>query len=349
MKKGFILLLIVFSLSLLGVSFLFAQESQSRMEVEYPQIGDVRPTYSEGEGLSEYIVYMVYFLIALSVVITLFSLVRGGVSWLTARGDPMKIKEGKDRITGSIFGLIIILSSFVFLSSINPALIELEDLEVVEVEESFLPGIYLSLNQSIPEDIEDMPDVRRISASIRNLEDFNVRSIRIANQLDGRGRILGYYYAVVLHELRGFRGRCAVFKNDDPKPKDFIVPEGVSSISVIRVNDKPLEIGGMRAYARPDFNELYPSQSLNLHTESFKHLSIKETWSVDIAGSYALILASGNSWETTGDGCGVFLDSKPLPDLKEHHMNKCNPRKAMPFFSSYESCSTHYMALPLFK
>ncbi len=327
-----------------------AQETQRRLEVDYPQIGDIKLVSSEGEGLSEYVVYMVYFLIVLAIAITIFSLVRGGVSWLTARGDPMKIKEGKDRITGSIFGLIIILSSFTFLSSIDPTLVELEELEVVEVEESFIPGVYLSPDQTIPKDMEDIPsDVRRISAPVRNLEDFTFSAIRIANQLDGRGEILGYYYAVVLHEFRGFRGRCVVLKNDSIEPQDFIVPEGVSSISVIRVNNDPLEVGGMRAYARPDFNESYPSQSLNLHTENFEPLSIKETWSVDIAGSYALILASGDSWETTGDGCGVFLDSKPIPDLKEHHMNKCNPRKAMPFFSAYESCSTHYMVLPLFK
>jgi len=329
---------------------LLASEVQRKLEVDYPQLGEVRPVYATGDGLPEYISYMIQFFIALSLLITVLSLIRGGLSWVMAKGDPGKIKEGKERLTGSVFGIIIILSSFLFLSSINPALVELESLEVVKVEESFPPGIYLSPYDYIPENIEEMSgDVYRTSHPIRNLEDREVKSIRIANQLDGEGEILGYYYAVVVHGLSAFRGRCEIFINDSSSPKDFSVPENISSVSVIRVNNEPLEIGGVTAHLRPDFNERYPSENLTVYTDGFSPLSINEVWSIDIDGLYGVILASGNSWETTRDGCGVFLDSKPLSDLKEHHMNKCNPRKEMPFFAAYDSCASHYMVLPLFR
>jgi hypothetical protein len=345
------MLLKILFFSFLLLTLPFSTFSQgTRFEVDYPQLGDVRPIYAEGDGLSEYVIYMVQLLIVLATLITVIALIRGGLSWLTARGDPMKIKEGKERITGSVFGLIIVLSSFVFLSNIDPTLVQLKELEVIEVEESFPPGIYISSSQIIPENIEDMSgDVYRISQSVRNLEDIEPRAIRLANQLDREGNILNFYYAVVLHELSAFRGRCVIFINEDPNPRDFIVPEGVSSISIIQVNANPPEIGGVRVYMRPDFNEDYPAETLVTTTNRITPLSIPEVWSIDIDGNYGVILTSGDSWETTENGCGVFLEAKPLSDLKENHMNRCNPRRMMPFFAAYESCSTHYMALPLFR
>ncbi len=348
MKKILFLFLCILFLSL--CSNLFALEGERYFEVDYPKIQEIKPVYVEGGGLPEYITYMVYFLIAFSIIITIFSLIRGGISWITARDDPAKIKDGRDRIGGAIFGLIIILSSSLFLSSINPRLVKMERLEVIETEESFPPGIYLSPREYIPEEIEEMEDdIFRISRPLRNLEDFSVKSIRIANHLDGSGNLAGYYYTVVLHELPSYRGRCILFANDGVAPKDFLVPEGVSSISIIQTRETPLVEGKVVAYMRPDFNENYPFQTLDTLSVGFIPLSIKGVWSVDIQGKYAVVLSSGNSWETTGEGCGVFLDSKPIPDLKEHHMNKCNPIKSVPFFAAYESCSTHYAIFPLFR
>jgi hypothetical protein len=350
MKKIILFLFISFFFFSFSVNFLSAQEEEKYFEVDYPQIQEIEPVYVESGGFPELVNYMVYFLIALSVAITIFSLIRGGLSWLTAKGDPYKIKEGRERINGAIFGLIIILSSSLFLSSINPQLIKMERLEIIETEESFPPGIYLSPHDYIPENPEEIEeDVFRISRPVRNLEDFSVKTIRIANHLDNKGDLAGYYYAVLLHGLPSYRGRCALFVNNEKEFKDFSVPEGVSSVSIIQVRETPLVEGKVTAYIRPDFNENYPSQPLDTDSVDFSPLSINGVWSVDIDGKYAVVLASGNSWETTENGCGVFLDSKPIPDLKEHHMNKCNPIKVVPFFAAYESCSTHYVVFPLFR
>jgi hypothetical protein len=347
MKKQ--ILLILFFL-FFAVGFLSAQDNEKYFEVDYPQIQELRPVYVEGGGFPEYIEYMVYFLIAFSAAVTIVSLVRGGMSWVTAQGDPVKIKDGRERIGGAIFGLIIILSSSLFLNSLNPQLIKMDHLEVIEVEQPYPPGIHLSQLTYIPEDEEEFgKEVFRISRANRNLEEFNVKSIRIANHLDSSGELAGYYYAVLLHELPSFRGRCALYINDTIEPKDFQVPDGVKSVSVIQVRPTPLVEGRVTAYVRPDFNENYPSQPLNTSSTDFSPLSIRGVWSIDIEGKYGVILASGNSWETTADGCGVFLDSKPIPDLKEHHMNKCNPIHVVPFFAAYESCSTHYVVFPLFR
>ncbi len=355
MKKILLItLLFSFLFSPLAGSFVYTEEeAPRRLEVEYPEIGGFRPVYMERDALPEYVIYIVQFLIFLAASITVFTLVTGGLIWVTAEGDPMKAKEGKERVASSVFGLIIVLSSVAFLSAISPTLIELEHLEeVAEIESPIPPGIYLSSRAYITEDLKEMgEDVFRITSSNRNLRDMGegTRSLRIVNQLNERGELMGYYYGVVIHELPAFRGRCEFFINDSVNPRDFSIPEDIASITIIRINADPPETGEVMAYARPDFNENHPYQTLRLFTERFTPLSIGEVWSIDIEGSYGVILGSGDSWQTTGDGCGVFLDSKPLPDLKGHHMNRCNPRREVPYYAAYDSCATHYITLPLFR
>ena len=344
----------------------FIIEGSPLLELYYPEIREIQPTHADAETFPLYINYLVYLLVAVAAMITVISLIRGGISWLTAQGDPAKIKEGRDRITSSVFGLIIILSSFVFLDSINPDLKRIHELEVVEIEEpDFAPGIYLSSETTIPEEREDMgEEVRRIRGPIRDLDDFELRSLRIVNAVSQDGGLLEYgrgegeipltfYYAIVLHKDPGYRGNCALLLNDGPEPKDFTdLPEGVSSITVMQVNKNPVDPGRVVAYQKPDFNESYPFQSLSAATQELTSLIPQlrvNTWSFDVVGKYGVILASGHSWETTNNGCGVFLDSKPMPDLKQHHMNKCEPNYDPPHFGSYKSCSTHYAVFPLFR
>jgi hypothetical protein len=47
----------------------------------------------------------------------------GGVQWLLAAGKPGQIEKAKSRITNAIFGLILLLSSYVILNTINPDLV----------------------------------------------------------------------------------------------------------------------------------------------------------------------------------------------------------------------------------
>ena len=52
-----------------------------------------------------------------------FSLVFGGIGYLTSAGSPIKQKESRNWISAGILGLIILLSSYVILNTINPELI----------------------------------------------------------------------------------------------------------------------------------------------------------------------------------------------------------------------------------
>ncbi len=320
-------------------------------EARYPEIDGRTPVYEPGEGLPEYVSYMAQLLIVVALIVAVLSLIKGGSLIITARDNPIKVKEGKERVTASLFGLIIVLSSVVFLSNINPQLVELSVWEVAEVDDPFPHGIYLSTESTIPEDIdESMDSIYRIRNSRRDLEGLPVKAIRIANHLDRYGEVMGYHYAILLHEERAFRGRCKLLYHDGKEPKDFhSIPEGVSSITVIPVDMEPLEEGRVTAYLRPDFNENYPFEDLDIKTEIFRPLSIDEVWSIDIDGNYAVGLSEDMGWGEEGTQCGIFLDSRPYPDLKEHHMNKCNPRDVIPYYMAYDSCASYYIVLPLFR
>ncbi len=323
------------------------------MEADYPEIGGLRPVFAEEEGFSGYVLYIAQFLIGLALIITVLALVKGGILLMTSAGDPLKIRNSKEQFSAALMGLLIVLSSFVFLSAIDPKLLKLEELEVIEIEETHPSGIYFSLEETFPEEIkeEDEDNIYRTTSPIRNLEELRgrIRSVRIVNQTGQEGELIGYYYGVILHEDPAFRGKCEFFMNEGSEPLDFSVSGNVSSISVVRIDENPPEEGGVTAYERPDFRDDYPSQSLGRFTKDFRPLNISEVWSLDIEGNYGVVLASGNSWGSMQDGCGILLDAKPISDLKGHHMNKCNPRKATPFFAAYESCASHYLVFPLFQ
>jgi hypothetical protein len=323
------------------------------LEVKYPEIAGTMPLYVEKSTLPDYIVYVVQFLIVLSIAVTIICIFGAGFSWLTANNDPHKIKEGRERFVSALFGLIIVFFSFLFLSSISPTMVELDDLKVSEIEESFPPGVYLSTEEIFPQDYteEETETVHRITASSRNVEELGegAKTIRIANHLDENNNVLGYYYAVVLHELPAFRGRCAFFINETNSPLDFSFSEKFSSITIIQINAFSNGKGKVVAYEKPSFNEEYPFQALNLSTRAFSPLSINGVWSLDIEGNYGVILSSGSDWNSSFNGCGIFFDTRPIYDLKGHSMNQCNTKKAAPFYAAYESCATHYIVLPLFR
>ena len=138
-------ILLIFSLIsillLTGSSFCFSQEGKP-LEVEYPNI----PGISEEEiptttktALPDYIKYVFNFFIAISGLIIFLALVLGGIRYLTSMGNPATISDVKDQIFSDFIGLIIVLSSYIILTTINPQLvvfsISKEDIPEIQMPE----------------------------------------------------------------------------------------------------------------------------------------------------------------------------------------------------------------------
>jgi hypothetical protein len=73
-------------------------------------------------NLGEFIKYLYEWGIALGGVATFVAFVIAGFQYIISVGNPQMMKDSMDRVKSAIFGLILLLSSFVLLKTINPEL-----------------------------------------------------------------------------------------------------------------------------------------------------------------------------------------------------------------------------------
>ena len=122
-KKTKLLILFLLLFVFLGTSFIYAQKP---LEITYPQIpGATTPTATK-EALPDYIRYIFLFSLYLGALIAFGSFIYGGIRYLTSTGSPPAIKDAKSQITAGILGLIILVSGYLILNTINPQLVALE-------------------------------------------------------------------------------------------------------------------------------------------------------------------------------------------------------------------------------
>jgi len=149
MKKILFLFLV---LSLVLVSNVYALETQ------YPEIAG--KTITQETTPAGYVVYFFYLVMALGSVLVFITLVMAGIDFVTAGGEPSKISEGKKKIMSAIIGLVVLLSAFLILNSINPELLNIK-LEKLECS----AGIPVVI-----QDADGKKTEQCISADIKNIE-----------------------------------------------------------------------------------------------------------------------------------------------------------------------------------
>lgn len=117
-----VLITFVFSL----VSSVFAQAT----ELIYPDISKDNPNGpqppNEVRTLPNFIRYLFNFGIAIAGLAAFVSFVYGGVRYVTSAGNPGGISDAKDQIKASLLGLVLLLGSWLLLTTINPQLVILQ-------------------------------------------------------------------------------------------------------------------------------------------------------------------------------------------------------------------------------
>ncbi len=357
MKKVSLIIFLFFTL--LFVSSFFSESLLvfgQGLEVEYPTIDEYRPITTDPGGFPDYIRYVVRFLTIIAGLVAFGALAYGGFLWMTSEGEPLKLQKSKSRIISSFVGLIIILSSYILLGTIQPTLVELEKVQIERVENVTSPGVYLSLSGSFHEDNEERmrENVRKINASEGGLGGIKgqIQAVRLVNSTTEDNDLI-YRHVIILHELENFRGRCRIFANNSSEPRNFNIQdigENVASITVLRAQrHDQVPYGRVTVYDKPEFQEGSSNQRLlSSPSDSLSPLNV-EAWSIDVEGSWAVVLASGSDWNAMDNECAVFATSRSIPTLVGHHMNRCAPYFFSPFFAAYRSCSTHYALFPLYR
>lgn len=117
MFKKILLFLILFGLLIGG--FVLARKLEEPLP---PVPGEEAPTTTE-TTLGAYISYVFRFILMLGGIIAFAALIYGGFSYLTSAGNPVKMTSAKRQMFAAIIGLILLLSSYLILKTINPALV----------------------------------------------------------------------------------------------------------------------------------------------------------------------------------------------------------------------------------
>ena len=295
MKKIFLFLLIVFFLS---ASFLFIF-AQRELEVQYPTVpGTVTPTTVEGTQLPDYVKYIFNFAIIIAGVVAFGVIVWGGVRWLTSAGDPAKLKDAKEQVFAAFLGLIILFSSYLILTTINPQLVIFEVEELEEATAPSTPGVWLcktavDFESQEAEEQEKIKDQCLLLTTKMNLpSDFNNKVTNVYLASD--------QYGVILQEDENFKDDCQVFLASG----EVAIAKPSSAIPFIK-NSSPQ--GEIFLYGKEDFNEKEEGEMQGPFGVGRYDPGMDPVKSMKIDGDGPYVVALGK--ENFQGGCEVFAES----------------------------------------
>lgn len=134
MKKIFLIILISLTLTPL-----LSRAQEYKLIEPLPCIANTGNNCGTGEtinkiSLNTYIDYVFKFSIALAAFLAVVMIIYGGFLYMTSEIPGVK-SDGKEKITNAIFGLIMILASYLILQTIDPRLVEVTtEIKPVEVK-----------------------------------------------------------------------------------------------------------------------------------------------------------------------------------------------------------------------
>ena len=123
--------IIIFGLLLASVFlglFCFTHYSNA-MEITYPEIKTITGEtiqITDETTPTGVLVYLFYILVSLGAVVALVVLVLAGLNLVMAGGEISKVSGAKKQIMGAAIGLVVLFSSYLILSIINPELLKIK-------------------------------------------------------------------------------------------------------------------------------------------------------------------------------------------------------------------------------
>ena len=146
MKKNIIKFFLIISLFFFfSPLFVFAQKEEQKEAVTFtPQVTIPGSKFLAGASttvsgslstIGEYIKSIYNYLILLVGLVAVIASMIGGIIWLTAAGNTTRISTAKSWIGGSLTGLVLALSSYLILQTINPKLTDFRDQNIGSIGE----------------------------------------------------------------------------------------------------------------------------------------------------------------------------------------------------------------------
>lgn len=104
-------------------------------------------------GLPEFIERLYNWMIAIAGGLATVMIMIAGFIWLTAAGNPTRIKQAKEMISNAIIGLFLALGAFIILNTINPTLLNLKMPTILPINR-----ITTTFEESLPIDCTEARD-----------------------------------------------------------------------------------------------------------------------------------------------------------------------------------------------
>ncbi len=161
------------------IVILFLAQSQPvfALELQYPplnafgapNLNDQSLNGGRGPLLPEFIYYWFVFAIVVAGAIGILQIVFSGLKIILSAGNPGAMSEAKERILNSILGIILLMSSFIILRTINP--------NFITPTQSILPikeGVYFTDGSNYKQASSSVADLDAIDLSEMQLDNINL-------------------------------------------------------------------------------------------------------------------------------------------------------------------------------
>jgi hypothetical protein len=318
MKKNILIFFAIFFV--LGiVTFSFAQARE--LEIDYPEVTGVSaPETVEGTDLPDYVKYIFNFAIGIAALLALGVIITGGVRRVISAGNPTVIADANGQIGSGLFGLGILLGSYLLLTTINPQLVEFKDIDIESLSGGGDSGVwictekmddfYTLLKSNDPEDqailgeycynasiVSNAPEKFQKENNYFYLVDSNLNT-------DSENQTETSKYGAILYNKTGEKGNCQIISADD-ETEGKITLDFASIAPFILVSDP--EGNGIKLYTNPDLNTTYIDSTLTgeiwpktgYYTNGTYTPEIKPLRSIEVSGQYIAVLSHAS------DGSGL--------------------------------------------
>ncbi len=173
--------------------------------------------------LHEFVAYFYEWGIALGGLVVFVVLVYAGFKYLTSAGNPTKMADAMDRIKAAVLGLVLLLSSWLILSIINPELVTLKEIKLQPpIGDPDDPDELAQSPQGRPCDRVVLCDKLSATGTCAIVQfDFDHQKIKKVEEDD-------------LNDwpgIEGFRSGYSQIKNPEPPPAPPYIKGGVCSIA----------------------------------------------------------------------------------------------------------------------
>jgi len=220
------------------------------LEVQYPKIPGATALGGTEVKLPDYVLYLFNAGMSIGIAAVFISLVIAGMMYFLSPAKPDLLADAKDRVGGAISGLLILVLTYLIITTINPQLnvFTFNKLPAVELPAvtTSAPGVYFYSDAS---DCPNNPAQINTTSSVADLGTFknSINSVNIVHDIANQTS-----YISILYANPNFWGKCQYI---DPNSSCSAVDHFASSASV-HVYDPAPNRDGVYFYRKPCFNKI---------------------------------------------------------------------------------------------